>query len=230
MTSPAQTPPPAADTQPQDSSLIRQIGELLLIGAGIKATIAAIKVLLLPVGLAEETIEAATKLALSVGPLNIDPIGMPGSPIKADGGQGKAARNTAQSEVYYRAGYLLNAAKRIEQDRRKGTPLISAVRNERRFWTQHRDAQSRRNEAARRIDEVAKAFGPVLGWYAVEDNRTSAECKAAHGRNFPADRRPAIGYPGTVHPHCRCRPGAPFEGAAMLALSRRPTNRIRKVA
>lgn len=225
MTQPEQEQP----APPSDSTLVHQIGDLLLIGAGIVATVAAIKVLLSPLKLAEETVEAAVKLALRVGPLTIDPTNMPGSVFKADGGQGEAARNTRESEVYYRAAYLLNAAKRIERNRKvKG--LRSAVKDERRFFLQHRDAQSRRLEAARTVDVAAAVYGPTLGWHATNDNRTSAECKAAHGRNFPVGRRPAIGYPGTVHPNCRCRPGAPFEGAAMLPLSRRPPRRTRKVA
>lgn len=208
---------------------MQQIAELLLIAAGIAATVQAIQALLAPLNLAQEAVEAAVKMALRVGPLTIDPTGIPASPVKGGERPGEALRNTRETEVFYRSAYLLNAAKRIDRQMRvKG--LRTAVKDERRFYKQHRDAQSRRTEAARVVDVAAQAFGPTLGWYAKNDGRTSAECKAAHGKNFPVGRRPAIGYPGTVHPHCRCAPGAPFEGAGMLPLSRRPARRIRKVA
>lgn len=225
MTQPEQQPTP-----PPDSTLARRIGELLLVGAGAVATIQAVQALLMPFGLAADTVKAAVRLALSVGPLDINPTGMPGSVFQADGGQGKAARNTLENEVWFRSLYLLNAARRLEASRRNGKSLRQAVRDERRFFDQHRDAQSRRAEFARLVDVAAQAFGDVLGWHAKDDNRTSAECKAANGKNFQAGQRPTIGYPGTVHPNCRCMPGAPFEGADMLPVSRRPATRTRKVA
>ena len=56
----------------------------------------------------------------------------------------------------------------------------------------------------------------LVGWKAVMDSRTSAECAAANGKNFPADRPPVIGWPGAVHPHCRCVPTKPYAGAGMV--------------
>lgn len=220
------SPPPP----PQDSSLVRQIAAALLIGASIAATVTALTALLAPLGLGAKAVGAATRLALSLGGLTVDPTGLPGSPIQADRSQGKASSNTREAEVYYRAAYLLNAAKRIERSLAGDKSLVQAIRDERRYYLQHRDAQSRRAEAARQVDVAAQSFGPLLGWYSVNDSRSSPECKAADGKNFPADRRPAIGYPGTTHPHCRCRAGLPFKNGAMLPLSRRPPNLIRKVA
>lgn len=56
----------------------------------------------------------------------------------------------------------------------------------------------------------------LVGWQARMDSRTSPECAAANGLNFYADRPPAIGYPGAVHPHCRCRPRKPWPNAGLV--------------
>jgi hypothetical protein len=59
----------------------------------------------------------------------------------------------------------------------------------------------------RRFGFASTSKGGLLGWYSRNDDRTSAECLAAHGKNFDPNVIPPIGYPGSVHPHCRCRPG-----------------------
>jgi hypothetical protein len=56
----------------------------------------------------------------------------------------------------------------------------------------------------------------LVGWHAKLDGRTSPECRAADGANFPANRPPSIGWPGAVHPSCRCRPGAPHAQGRLL--------------
>jgi hypothetical protein len=65
-------------------------------------------------------------------------------------------------------------------------------------------------------DRAARRHGLVLGWRAVMDARTSAECRRADGKNFSVASRPLIGWPGSVHPHCRCRPVAAFAGAGFV--------------
>ena len=71
------------------------------------------------------------------------------------------------------------------------------------------------------VDMATMTYGLLLGWHTVIDKRTSAECYWANGQNFHADQMPAIGYPGAVHPHCRCYPGAPFPGGKLLSPSPR---------
>jgi hypothetical protein len=48
------------------------------------------------------------------------------------------------------------------------------------------------------------------------DERTTGECRSAHKGNFNALRQPSIGWPGTVHPHCRCRVVEPWENGRTL--------------
>jgi uncharacterized protein with gpF-like domain len=67
------------------------------------------------------------------------------------------------------------------------------------------------------VDTAVMQVGLLLGWNTVIDSHTSPECLAANGHNFRADHMPKIGYPGAVHPHCRCYAGPPRPGANLLA-------------
>jgi len=87
--------------------------------------------------------------------------------------------------------------------------------------------------AAAQVDTAVMDHGLLLGWHSVNDRRTSPECRAANRHNFRADDMPLIGFPGAVHPHCRCWPGAPFPGAPMVGETfgpRLPTRLTRRAA
>lgn len=109
-----------------------------------------------------------------------------------------ASAESAKMEAAFRAHYVLNAARRLANG---GDPTA-----EQRFFNQHLEAVTKRRGAASAVDKARARYGNTLGWQAVMDNRTSPECKAANGKNFDAGRIPAIGYPGAVHPFCRCKP------------------------
>lgn len=128
----------------------------------------------------------------------------------------QAQRQTAAEEVRFRAAFLLNSSRRIEDAWAKGTPPAEQAKREIRYWALHHQAAANRLERAREVDVASQAFGRLLGWYAVDDDRTSVECRRADGNNFRADQRPMIGWPGTVHPHCRCRPGLAHAGGRMV--------------
>jgi hypothetical protein len=148
-------------------------------------------------------------------------------PPDVQGMIGPATRNTLNLNVLRRAQFTLMAAGRINDDitqaRSAGRPggivqaLLDGIERERRFYGQHLTAGWNRMDAAARVDAAASAHGLLLGWNAVHDQNTSAECRAADGRNFRADYMPVIGYPGAVHPHCRCYPGPARRGAPMMA-------------
>lgn len=121
--------------------------------------------------------------------------------------------------VHRRASYLINAGRRVSTAYTSGgvEGMRKAYEAEQRYFRQHLDAVRRRNEAARSVGEAMERYSEVrLGWHATMDERTSAECRQAHGRNFDPQRIPPIGYPGSVHPHCRCRAGAPFATRARV--------------
>lgn len=137
-------------------------------------------------------------------------------PLSVVAGVGPAVRQTAAGEATYRAMYLLNAADRVQARIKTGTSPADAVRAELGNYRAHLAAQQNRAVSAVAVDRAARRFGPVLGWRAVMDARTSAECRRADGKNFSLTSRPLIGWPGSVHPHCRCRPVAAFAGAGFV--------------
>lgn len=129
-----------------------------------------------------------------------------------------------EQNMVRRASYLAAASRRMTSAARMGPEAQArAVAVERRYLEQHLAADAGRMAAARAVgatarqivkkarrDPVGSTWNGLLGWYAVMDDDTSAECRKAHGRNFDPTRIPPIGLPGTVHPRCRCRPGPPF--------------------
>ena len=140
--------------------------------------------------------------------------------------RGAAAQDTARRANAYMAWYLLNAGRRISKRVAQGETLEDAVEAEERHTRAHLAAQRRRAEAAREVDRVAEReaarqaaaggrpapppgtviTGVLLVWDATLDERTTEECEAAHGHTFMSHVPPKIGYPGTVHLWCRCKP------------------------
>lgn len=139
-------------------------------------------------------------------------------------GIGAAQRYTIRMNELRRAAYLVNAVHRVVGEvlraRARGVPLEQASQQayalEDRYFAQHVTASNQRMHAATKIDALNERYGPVLGWYARHDKKTTPECLAADGRNFWASVPPAIGWPGMVHVACRCYPGKPHRRGAML--------------
>jgi SPP1 gp7 family putative phage head morphogenesis protein len=116
-----------------------------------------------------------------------------------------ASAESSGLEPTYRAQYVLSAARRLSG--LAGGEREEALRREQRYFNQHLQAVANRRRAASEVDKARAQFGDELGWYAQMDSRTSEECKQAHGKNFSVTRIPPIGWPGSVHPRCRCKPG-----------------------
>lgn len=125
-----------------------------------------------------------------------------------------ALANVFRQNAQRRAAYLAVAAERLTRAVMSESPLelARALNAERRYLDQHIAASDGRVEAAQQVEFALRTVGQgvFLGWKARMDDRTSSECRLANGRNFDTSRIPPIGYPGTVHPHCRCRAVAPF--------------------
>lgn len=142
---------------------------------------------------------------------------------------GRVIRTQHRANLIRRAQYLLAAGRRlgtavVRQARTPGS-VSKALATERRYLRQHLDATRKRIDAAAKVDQVwqqetAKSGmlnkPGLLGWLAVMDDRTSAECRAAHRRNFDPLRPPPIGLPGTVHPDCRCKAGPAWNTDRMV--------------
>lgn len=184
---------PAGNVAP-DHELIGRLTAELAAGAP-PASIAAV------LALDREVAEAAIKALLELGGiaklLAEVPVVLPTAPVRA----------MRRQNLTRRAAYLLNAARRITTGIHQGRTL-DALSAESKFLGQHLEASTKRMDAARLVsDQVTQQGSMLLGWYAKMDKKTTAECRDANGKNFRADRVPLIGYPGTVHVHCRCVPG-----------------------
>lgn len=129
--------------------------------------------------------------------------------VKPASGGKVAARTMLRGVSARRAMYLAAAARRLKAG--------GSVEAEQRLFRAHQRAEVKRREAVYQVDQAASKHGPVLGWHAERDERTTPLCRAAHGRNFRVDDPPEIGYPGTAHAgNCRCVPVAPWPDGTML--------------
>jgi Phage Mu protein F like protein len=141
------------------------------------------------------------------------------------GFSGPATRNTVQVNMLRRAQFAVAAARRIttagiravSHNESAVQAIAKAATAERHYYGQHLIASWNRMRSAAAVDTAASTYGLLLGWRTVLDSHTSPECRAANGLNFRADIMPRIGYPGSVHPHCRCYAGRPVPGARLLA-------------
>jgi len=116
-----------------------------------------------------------------------------------------------------RAAFLMQVLRRVS----RSGPSLAAMRQrlarEATYARAHIEASNKRELAARAVQGAVDKHGELLGWYATNDERTTAECREADGRNFTASQMPPIGYPGAVHPHCRCTAGPPFRTSARVS-------------
>lgn len=148
-------------------------------------------------------------------------------PPQPAGVTGAASAQVARLNTARRAQFAIAASRRVMEamiaGRARGEGAIrageDAVERERRYFQQHLNAMRQRSLAAMGVDMAALEYGPLLGWKAVLDSHTSAECRAADRHNFYAARPPDIGYPGAVHAACRCFPVRPWPGGRLLPSS-----------
>lgn len=188
--------------------------------AGAAGSAAALIAAMVRLGIPRPAVRAVLTMGLSIG-RTVPPV-----PV----GAGKLAqRHTARAEPLYRAAYLLNAAKRLgkayahppaakpgEAPPSPQEALQHALEVERRHLISHTQATRQRSSAAAAVDTAARTYGPLLSWVAQLDDRTTPDCRKAHGKNFRVTSPPRIGWPGSVHPTCRCRPGPPRDGAPVM--------------
>lgn len=203
MTSPQPAPdqPGLSDTE---AAVIAVIEAALLEGALVAATAIPLYLLLRLTSLGID--RRAARAALRLG--TADPVRIP----RRLHATGSAASRVAAAEPAIRARYILDAAKRITANLLllgdDPHALGTAIRNERRYFQQHRDAARNRKKAAHAVDQAAKT-SPWLQWRTVLDGRAEPECRALSGELFTVDQPPVVNgrpvYPGSVHPNCRCK-------------------------
>lgn len=216
MTTPAQPP----QQQQPPPGLTSQIAAALAVSTTVAAAMAVLTAPLAALRLNRAAMQGALTIVMAFPPARA-------------GVMGPASRITEGLNLMRRAQFAANAAWRIntavEQARSQGASPVTAFEQqlaaERGYYSQHLGAIWSRDMAAARVDSSAMDYGLLLGWYTHRDKKTSAECLAADRHNFYADAIPVIGYPGGVHPNCRCRPGRPFPGAALLPSLMQPADR-----
>lgn len=125
-----------------------------------------------------------------------------------------------QRNIHRRAAYIVNAVRRMNTAlTTHQAPTIRATWNqELNHLAAHLQANHKRNESAINLARRWKHAGhpDLMGWQALLDGNTSPECAEASGRNFDPTVVPTIGYPGSVHPHCRCAAVAAFNTDARV--------------
>ena len=181
------------DSKPDEGKAIAIIAGALAIGASAQATAASLSPLLrMPASTLLPILVIAMSRPVSYTNIAIIP-------------SATASSEASGLEPSFRAAYVLAASRRI--DGLSGDDLREALRRERGYFNQHIEAMRKRRSAASQVDLMRARYGDELGWYAKMDSLTSAECRQANGKNFSASRIPGIGFPGAVHPNCRCRAG-----------------------
>lgn len=113
-----------------------------------------------------------------------------------------------RQNAFRRAAYVMTAARRMSTAIQTGDPdrVQTAWKLELNYLGSHLQANHKRNQAAIALAKKWHQMGQpdLLGWLSRRDSRTTKECRAADGRNFDPKSIPPIGYPGAVHPNCRC--------------------------
>lgn len=194
-----------------DAEAIALIAAALLVGASAQATANSLSPRL---GIPVDVLLPVLVIAFSK-PLNYGVSTIPSVP---------ASKETSDLEATFRAQYVLAAARRliVATDAARD----AALKREQRYFNQHLEATRNRRTSAATVDKAKRKWGNELGWHAKMDSITSEECKEANGRNFYADQMPPIGYPGTVHPYCRCRPGKPFATSKTVYTVKSPDRKV----
>jgi hypothetical protein len=215
----AQQPPPQQDAALDDTALALAIAALLAQLTAAGAYAASVAGMLAALKLRFRLSDGAWQAMGAVLALVTE------RPRPVGGTSGAASAQVSRMNAARRAQYVLAAAKRVlgsvREARAKGLPtgaaFADALATERRYYLMHVAAMANRADAAAETDQAAAKYGDLLGWLAKNDDRTSAECADASGKNYYASSIPDVGLPGAVHLSCRCRPVAPWPGGKLLA-------------
>jgi hypothetical protein len=209
-TVPVQQQPQPAGVSGDDVLAIAAAG-VLVTAVTASAAASALQSVFRPAGVPAPALRTALHVVMSFPPDQL-------------GAMGPATMQVMRMNQIRRAQFVVASARRVTRALADGRArnvkmsdtLSRVLTSERRYYGQQLQAGWSRMSAASRTDSAASLYGTVLGWAARMDSHTSAECRAADGRNYRADTMPLIGYPGMVHPHCRCFPARPFRSAKML--------------
>lgn len=206
-------PPPVESDQ-----TVRQIADLLLAATTVGAALTGLVSLLAIYGIHRAAIKAV--FSMLGGGTNHRPNARLAAYGVPNSGQ---ITKVQRREVFYRAAYVANAAKRVQQHLDAGESVPEAIADERRFYNAHEQARKGRLDAAAQAEWAARAYGwetddgkRLVGWYLNPLLNNEVECRAANGNNFHVEDGTIIGLPGAVHARCGCYTGPPHQGAGMV--------------
>lgn len=218
--------PPRVD----NDKTVRSIAKVLQLGARYhrygadnRAEVEAMRSLLKPYGIKTTAVRMAlglthTDSGYARGTAHAPNARLRGYAAKLEG----TVRDVRDSEVYYRAAYLANAAERLQRSLNAGASQKQALNQERVHYLAHERARRGRLEAAAQVQTAANLFGQkdergtLVGWYLNPLLKNEVECRVANGHNFYAEEGTVIGLPGSVHANCGCYAGQPHQGAALV--------------
>lgn len=186
---------------PEDDATVRDIALILAAGYTLDQMVSKLSALLPSTEIS--VIKAVVGLASSAARPRVSAVGPVTRLVRGD-------------ELYFRAAYIIKAAKRVTRAIDSGKPIRTALADESTLYRSHQKARQGRLEAADAVDRASKQFGDLLGWYLNPLLNNEIECIKANGHNFHATEGTVIGWPGTVHPNCGCKPGPPIPGAGMV--------------
>jgi hypothetical protein len=198
---------------PDDDDTAAAVAAVLATGAAI-ASLAAGITRLLP-GVTRPAVVGALSLVLR-GTAHRPRARLAANRLTPRSPEAGAVRAAADAELSYRAAYVVNAARRLQEALDAGKSLPEALAAEAPRQAAHELARRRRVDAAAKVARAARQFGDLVGWYRDPESHSEADCIAADGNNFLASEGTVIGLPGTVHLHCRCEPGPPHPFAGMV--------------
>ena len=207
------TPPPQQPGQQQQTALAYAAAEALAAAVTVAGAMTVIGPVVEALNIRRKVAEAVLGIVM-------------GHPPDAAGFYGPATATVVRMNLIRRAMFVAASIFRLAGDDRLMQAGAGAgywedgLTRERGFYGQQLIAGWNREKASAAVDSASMEHGRLLGWYTTTDRKTSPECRMADRSNFYADQMPAIGYPGMVHPNCRCQPGPPFPGARIMGPAR----------
>lgn len=193
------------------------------VGSDFKAEAEGLELLLEEYGIHGRAIRMALGLAHHEGGGRKGTAHVPNARLAEHGATlDERVREVRDSEVYYRAAYLANAAKRIQTSLNGGASPKDAMRREAPYYRAHEEARRGRLRAVAQVQTAARTYGEeddrgtLVGWYLNPLLKNEVECITANGHNFYAEEGTVIGLPGSVHNRCGCYAGPPHEGATLV--------------
>lgn len=197
---------------------VQNIATVLAAGLAFETTVSGVSAALRPFGITKEAVGHALSIS-GKGTAH-----RPNARLKPTPGAETAdvVKDVRDNDLFYRAAYIANSAKRITDRLRSGDRLGDVISDERRYFHQHEDARKARLDAAAQVQTVARLFGlpdergTLVGWYIDPSKQNESECLEANGNNFYAEEGTFIGLPGAVHGNCGCYAGPPHYGAPLV--------------